>query len=78
MDVLAAYAEIEKARHHALKKHPAPHNSRHESYAVILEELDELWDEIKADGTDARVVAEAAQVGAMVIRLLTEVIQEEK
>ena len=35
-------AEIERAR----AKFPAFH-SQHEAYAVILEELDEFWDEVK-------------------------------
>lgn len=30
----------------AREKH-APYNSAHEAYAVILEELDEFWDEVK-------------------------------
>jgi hypothetical protein len=45
--------------------------SRHEAYAVLLEELDELWDEIKSarQGTDC---AEALQVAAMALRYFVE------
>lgn len=34
--------EVEKAN----RKHP-PHGSVHQSYAIILEELDEFWDEVR-------------------------------
>ena len=47
-------------------------NSTHEGYAVILEELDELWDEVKANRTD-RACAEAVQVAAMAIRFIVDV-----
>jgi hypothetical protein len=46
--------------------------SPHEGYAVILEELDELWDEIKNNKNDttAAQYREAMQVGAMAIRFM--------
>lgn len=50
-----------------------PFNSAHEGYAVIKEEFDELWEEIKAndgDGDDAR--SEAIQVAAMAIRYVRD------
>jgi len=44
-------------------------NSLHEGYAVILEELDEVWDTVKRNNyVDAR--AEAIQVAAMAIRFV--------
>lgn len=49
----------------------APFNSSHEGYAVILEELDEMWDEIKANDIP-RSVEEAVQVGAMALRYVAE------
>lgn len=52
-------------------------NSAHEGYAVILEELDELWEEIKAKPNDERMDrmrAEAIQVAAMAIRFVMDVI----
>ena len=57
----------------ASKKH-APINSAHEGYAVILEELDELWDEIKKQkpATDL-IYKEALQVAAMALRLIHDV-----
>jgi hypothetical protein len=52
-----------------------PFNSPHEGYAVILEELDELWDEIKdskSAGTSERQMSEAIQVAAMAVRFLMD------
>ena len=49
-----------------------PFASAHEGYAVILEELDELWQEIK-HGTPDRQREEAIQVAAMAIRFLIDV-----
>ena len=48
-------------------------NSAHEGYAILLEEVDELWDEIKwnhAYQIDA--AEEAKQVAAMAIRYLID------
>lgn len=50
----------------------APLHGPHEGYAVILEELDEAWDAIKAnDLAEAR--KEMVQIGAMVLAFLLEV-----
>lgn len=57
--------ELEAAR----SKHPSKLNSRHEAYAVILEELDELWHEIKGDSKPERLLAELVQVAAMCQRM---------
>ena len=47
----------------------APFNSPHEGKAVIEEELDELWDLVKANnGADAEAFWEAIQVAAMALR----------
>jgi hypothetical protein len=49
----------------------------HEGYAVILEELDELWDEVKAHDHDkAKMRAEARQVAAMAIRFMVDVTEK--
>lgn len=48
-----------------------PFASTHEGYAVILEELDEMWDEIKANRPDA-ACREAVQVAAMATRFLVD------
>ena len=52
----------------------APFASPHEAWAVIREEVDELWERVKANdgrGTEAR--DEATQVAAMAVRYLLDV-----
>ncbi|NIV12909.1 MAG: hypothetical protein GWN62_16995 [Aliifodinibius sp.] len=56
--------EFEKAS----KKFPDFH-SRHEGYAVIKEELDEVWDAIRSNDREQAMV-EMIQVGAMAIRFI--------
>jgi len=49
-------------------------HSAHEGYAVLKEEVDELWDEVKnksASGNEMR--NEAVQVAAMALRFLMDV-----
>ena len=49
----------------AARKHGGrPFASGHEGYGVLLEELDELWIEVKRDNT-AAAIEEVTQVGAM-------------
>lgn len=65
MDALdEVFAEVKRS----LDKHGG-FRSGHEAYAVLLEEVDELWDEIKNDnsgGVEART--EAIQVAAMAVK----------
>ena len=57
----------------AFKKFP-PIRSYHEGYAVIKEEVDELWDDIKANkGGEAAASHEALQIAAMAIRYIHDV-----
>jgi hypothetical protein len=49
----------------------APFNSTHEAYGVLAEEVDELWDEVKANNTP-RMVEEAIQVAAVALRIVAE------
>jgi hypothetical protein len=47
----------------------APINSAHEGYSVILEELDEFWEEVKRKRPDpGAMYAELVQVAAMAAR----------
>lgn len=58
-------AELERAR----DKFP-PIHSLHEGYAVLKEEVDELWDEIKSKTVDQeRVFEELVQIAAMAQRI---------
>lgn len=62
--------EVHVEVHKAQKKH-RPMNGPHEAYAVILEELDEYWDEVKADrGKQKSARDELIQVAAMAVRAL--------
>lgn len=58
-----------------------PFHSAHEGFAVLKEEVDELWDEVKAK-QGARDVAkmrkEAIQVAAMAMRFVLDVCDSEK
>jgi hypothetical protein len=64
--LLEVRAEIEKA----VKKHGGMASS-HEGWAVIQEELDELWDEVKADrGYQKSAMGEALQVAAMGVKYI--------
>lgn len=48
-------------------------NSYHEGYAVIHEELDELWDEVKKKSINQekwKLKSEAIQVAAMAIKFI--------
>jgi len=48
-------------------------NSPHEAYAVLLEEVDELWDDIKRNqGRNQKAMLEAMQVAAMAMRYLVD------
>lgn len=49
--------------------------NQHEGYAVILEELDELWEEVKKNQRNYNITAqrkEAIQCAAMCIRFVAE------
>lgn len=67
--LLRVRAEIERA----IRKYP-PMHSPHEAYAVILEEVDELWDEVKkkSSGRTPEAMTEAMQVAAMSVRYLMD------
>ena len=59
----------------ARSKYPAFH-SGHEGYATILEELDELWEEIRKkprERSKDRMRKEAVQIAAMAIRFIGDI-----
>jgi len=54
----------------------ASFNSAHEGWAVIREEVDELWDEIKKKKAKRSIAAmreEAKQIGAMALRFMLDI-----
>ncbi len=56
----------------ARKKH-SPMRSAHEAYAVILEELDEFWEEVRQKrGNKVGMQNELIQVAAMAFRALSD------
>lgn len=74
IDITLAIVRNEMER--ALTKHPTPFHSPHEGYAVILEELDELWDLVKANrGRDQEAFVEAAQVSATAARYIHDLMR---
>lgn len=53
-----------------------PFHSAHEGYAVILEELDELWEQVRLRDRDRDLdcmCREAVQIAAMALRFLVDV-----
>lgn len=71
MDAKTAIQYIIEEFARATKLHGEFH-SRHEGFAIIKEEVDELWDEVKKNGRDTDVALEATQVGAMALRFLVD------
>jgi hypothetical protein len=68
---LSALDAMDEAKR-AVEKWP-PFHSVHEGYAVILEELDELWEEAKhKNPSKERLREEAIHVAAMAIRFAAE------
>jgi len=75
--IALAMGDIENEVWRAKSKFPVDFHNQHEAYAVILEEVDELWEEIKKNQKDYDLVAmrkEAVQCGAMILRLITELL----
>lgn len=67
--VTEVVTELEKA----MTKHPTGMRSNHEGYAVLREEVDELWDEIKKQKPCPPCIRkECIQVAAMALRFLID------
>lgn len=73
-----ALDEISEEIMHARSYH-GPMRGAHEGYAVILEELDELWEEVRAKKfSKGKARAEARQVAAMALAFMAEVCGDDK
>jgi len=70
--------ELDDALAKAIAKHK-PFNSPHEGWAVCFEELDELWDEVRAwqPTTDdlSKMRKEAIHLAAMALRFIKDVVE---
>ncbi len=73
-------AQIGASYAKARAKH-APMHSAHEGYAILSEEVDELWDEVKAwqpgFANRAEMRKEALHVAAMALAFIIEVCDRE-
>ena len=68
--------EVKKELKRATMKFGDFHNA-HEGYAVLLEEVDELWDNVKLNqfrnpDRDKKIRDEAIQVAAMAVRIVRD------
>lgn len=54
----AVAQELTRAR----SKHPQPHHSPHESFAVLFEEVDEFWEEVRAQKPDLELISDSPNV----------------
>lgn len=64
----------------ATAKYP-PMNSAHEAWAVLFEEVDELWEEVRAKQGERDLDAmrtECIQVAAMAVRFILDICTEDK
>lgn len=66
------FDEVRKEFFRAAKIH-GPMRSSHEGYAIIKEEVDELWDDVKANASGHKMQAEAVQIAAMAVRFILDV-----
>jgi hypothetical protein len=70
--------DILEELYHAQRTKGRPFNSAHEGYSVILEELDELWDEVRKKVRDKqRMNEECVQIAASAIRFILDVCKED-
>lgn len=57
----------------------SPIRNEHEGYAVLLEEVDEFWDEVKRKNPDyAAMYKELVQVAAMAVRTTVDVVAQKR
>lgn len=57
------------------RKKFGPFDNAHEGYAVILEELDEIWDHIRCNSSYSEMEIEVVQLATMVFAFWIELVQ---
>lgn len=68
--------DVEAELHRATSQH-GPMNSIHEGYSVILEEVDELWDQVRLKSSlrnQENIREECIQIAAMAARLVVDLL----
>lgn len=74
MEYTDAISDVERELMEAVINY-GPMQSFHEGYAILLEEVDELWDEIKKKPIETDIMKirnEAKQIAAMAIRIMSD------
>jgi len=72
MTAREAIEKVLEELHHANAKY-GKFSSKHEGYAIIREELEELWEEIKSKNSNpSSLQEEARQVAAMAIQFMRQ------
>jgi hypothetical protein len=68
---MSPFAKLVQAELASAKDNHPPQNSAHEAYAVMLEEVEEFWDECrkkKKDRSPSNMLKELVQIAAMAQR----------
>ena len=71
------FSELVSAELAKVRMKVAPQNSCHEGYAILLEEVDELWDEVKKKRSirdPKAMLAELVQIGSCAQKMAEDVI----
>lgn len=72
-------AEVLEELDRARAKHPRPFASPHEGYAIIAEEVDELWEQVRKKERKhdlPHMRHELIQIAAMCLRFIEDVIDK--
>lgn len=70
--IVPVYKDVADELARARRKFPGAQNSPHEGWAVIQEEVDELWDDVKANASRGQMRKEAIQIAAMAVRFIED------
>ena len=66
--------EIQKEAQRVEEKYQRDYSSHHEFYAVLLEEVQEVWDEIKKKNPDkSKLRKEVIQIGSVCLRYYEQI-----